>query len=152
MIAGTKRRWLLPVFVVVGVLCLFFIAGTLGLPTSTQAELQAGTEGRVLVIPVQLERDGYGLAMVDTVGQTLWIYRISGRGPVHKRLELLAARSWRYDRLLRNYNTAGPQPEQVKMLLENLGHLQKEEDKAKQPDSNMNILEMAEPNDEGSGG
>ena len=152
MIAGTKRRWLLPVFVVVGVLCLFFIAGTLGLPTSTQAELQAGTEGRVLVIPVQLERDSYGLAMVDTVGQTLWIYRISSRGPVHKRLELLAARSWRYDRLLRNYNTAGPQPEQVKMLLENLGHLQKEEDKAKQPDLNMNILEMAEPNDEGSGG
>jgi hypothetical protein len=84
--------------------------------------------------------------MVDTVGQTLWIYELNSRGPAHNRLRLLAARSWRYDRLLQQYNTAEPKPEQIRMLLENLGQLQKQPSKGKLQDSDINILEMAEPN------
>jgi len=147
MVSGTEKRWLLPALIVVGVLCIFFIGGKSGSPTNAQADLQAVTEGRILVIPVQIGRDSYGLAMVDTVGETLWIYELSSRGPTHKRLELLAARSWRYDRLLQQYNTTEPKPEQVRILLENLGQLQK-----KQRDSGINILEVAEPNNTGLGG
>ena len=146
MICGTEKRWLLPVFIVLGVLCLFFIGSKLGSPANAQIELQTSTEGGILVIPVQIERDSYGLAMVDIVGQTLWIYELNNRGPAHNRLRLLAARSWRYDRLLQQYNTAEPKPEQVKMLLESLGQQQKKRNNEKQRDSNINILEIAKPN------
>ena len=146
MISGTERRWLLSAFIILGVLCIFFIGSKLGSPTSAQAELQTGTEGGILVIPVQIERDSYGLAMVDTVSQTLWIYEINSRGPAHSRLRLLAARSWRYDRLLQQYNTSEPKPEQVKMLLEDLGRQPKEQSKEKQQDLDINVLEIVEPN------
>lgn len=146
MISGTERRWLLSAFIILGVLCIFFIGSKLGSPTSAQAELQTGTEGGILVIPVQIERDSYGLAMVDTVSQTLWLYEINNRGPAHSRLRLLAARSWRYDRLLQQYNTSEPKPEQVKMLLEDLGRQMKEQSKEKQQDLDINVLEIVEPN------
>lgn len=121
MVSGTEKRWVLLAFIVLGVLCVFFIGSKLSLPAGAQAELQTGSESRILVTPVQIGRDSYGLAMVDTVGQTLWIYELNNRGPAHNRLRLLAARSWQYDRLLKQYNTAEPKPDQVKMILEELG-------------------------------
>lgn len=99
-----------------------------------------------MVIPVQIARDSYGLAMVDTAEQTLWIYEINNRGPAHNRLRLLAARSWRYDRHLQQYNTAEPKPEQVRILLESLGGQIKEPETEKARDSEINFLELAEPN------
>ncbi|MHC4792269.1 MAG: hypothetical protein ACYS8Y_12715 [Planctomycetota bacterium] len=134
MVSRIERRWLLSAIVVLGVMCLFFIGSKLGSPASAQAELPNGTAGGIFVIPVQIERDSYGLAMVDTVGQTLWIYELNSRGPAHNRLRLLAARSWRYDKLLQQYNTAEPKPEQVKRLLENLGEQLIEQSKGKQQD------------------
>lgn len=145
MESGAGKRWVLPGLIVMGVLCLFFMGGRLSSPASAQMELQAGGDSRILVVPVQIGRDSYGLAMVDTVAQTLWIYELNSRGPAHKRLTLLAARSWRYDRLLQRYNTGEPKPEQVKMLLENLGQLRKEQGRGKQPASDADILEMAKP-------
>lgn len=137
----TERRWLLPAFIVVVVLCLFFAANRLGSPANAQADLQTGREGQILVIPVQLERDSYGLVMVDTVAQTMWVYKLNSRGPAHKRLELLAARSWQYDRLLQQYNTAEPKPQQVKKLLEEFGQQQEQ----KLQNSGINILKIVEP-------
>lgn len=147
MVSGTKKSWVLPAFIILGVLCLFFVGGKPGLPASAQVELQTGADGRILVVPVQIERDSYGIAMVDTIGQTLWIYEINSHGPAYKRLRLLAARSWRYDRLLQELNTDQPKPEEVRMLLESLGRQQKERNKEKQQDTGVNILEIAEPRD-----
>jgi len=151
--SGTEKRWVLPAFIVLGGMCLLFIGSKLDSPASAQAELppfllsqEIRGDGRILVVPIQIERDSYGLAMVDTVSQTLWIYELNSQGPAHNRLRLLAARSWQYDRLLQQYNTAEPKPEQIKTLLENLGQLQKEPSKGKLQDSDTNILEMAEPN------
>jgi len=149
---GTGKRWLLPALIVLSMLCLFFIGSKSGSPANAQAQLQSGVESGILVIPVQIERDSYGLAMVDTVGQTLWIYELNSRGPAHNRLRLLAARSWRYDRLLQQYNTDEPKPEQVKMLLESLGQQQKRMDEEKQQDSDINVFEAAEPNSSDLGG
>ena len=149
---GTEKRLLLPAFILLGMLCLFFIGSKSGSPANAQARLQAGAESGILVIPVQIERDSYGLAMVDTVGQTLWIYELNSRGPTYNRLRLLAARSWRYDRLLQQYNTDEPKPEQVKMLLESLAKQQKRRDEEKQRRSDINTLEVAEPNSSNSPG
>jgi len=134
------------VSVALGGLCLFFIGSKAGPAADAQAELPAAAEGGILVIPVQIERDSYGLAMVDTVGQTLWVYELNSRGPAQNRLKLLAARSWRYDRLLQQYNTSEPKPEQIKMLLEDLGEKLKEQDKEKQRGLSINVPETAEPN------
>lgn len=146
VVSGTKRRWFLPAFIVLGVLCLLLIGSKLGPTADAQARLQSGMEDGIMVIPVQIARDSYGLAMVDTAEQTLWIYEINNRGPAHNRLRLLAARSWRYDRHLQQYNTAEPKPEQVRILLEGLGGQTKEPEAKEAWDSEINFLELAEPN------
>jgi ABC-type molybdate transport system ATPase subunit len=148
MVSGTEKRWLLLTFIGLGVLALFFAGSKLGSPASAQAEPLRGNS-EILVVPIQIEREKYGLAMVDTVGQTLWIYELNSMGPAHSRLRLLAARSWQYDRLLKQYNTAEPKPEQVRMLLEEekLGKQPKEQVKEKQKDLDVNTVEAAEPNE-----
>lgn len=74
----------------------------------------------IRTVPVRIGRESYGIAMVDTTAQTIWLYRINNRGPSHKRLELIAARTWKYDKLLEEFNSADPSPEQVKILLQGL--------------------------------
>ena len=144
MVSGTQRRWIYWAFMVLGAGLTFFAGSRLSNSASAQGPAQGVTENGILVIPVQLERDSYGLAMVDTVGQTLWIYEINKHGPSHNRLKLLAARSWRYDRLLKQYNTAEPKPEQVKLLLEGLGEALKEPESGKLPGQGPAVSETAE--------
>jgi hypothetical protein len=146
VVSGAKKRWFLPAFIALGVLCLLLIGSKLGPSADAQAQLQTGMEDGIMVIPVQIGRDSYGIAMVDTAEQTLWIYEINNRGPAYNRLRLLAARSWRYDRLLQQFNTAEPKPEQVKILLESLGGQIKEPSKEKRRDSDINVFETTEPN------
>jgi len=90
-------------------------------PAIAEATPQEGSGGQVLIVPIQIDRDNYGLAMVDTNRQSLWIYELNRRAAAHNRLRLLAARSWKYDKLLEDYNTAEPKPNQIKALLEKLG-------------------------------
>lgn len=144
MVSRIEKRWVLPTFIVLGVLVLFFAGSRSGSPASAQTELQTGGNSNILVVPIQIERDKYGLAMVDTVGQTLWIYELNNVGPTHSRLRLLAARSWQYDRMLKQYNTAEPKPEQVKRLLEEeqLGKQPKEQVNEKQEGSDVNVAEV----------
>jgi hypothetical protein len=148
MASLVEKRWLLSVFVVLGVLALFFIGSKLGSPVSAMAELEAGSNGEILVVPIQIERDKYGLAMIDMVNQTLWIYELNSMGPAHNRLKLLAARSWQYDRMLKQYNTSEPKPEQIRMLLEeeNQGKQIKEQAKEEQQGLDASILKTNEPN------
>jgi hypothetical protein len=150
MESGIKGRWVLPTFIVLGVAALFFAGNKLGSPSNAKAELQTGSNSEIMVVPIQIERDKYGVAMVDTAGQTLWIYELNSTGPVHNRLRLLAARSWQYDRLLKQYNTAEPKPEQVRMLLEEeeLSKQPKKQVNEKQASSDVNTAEInaAEPN------
>lgn len=144
-----KGRWVLPAFIVLGMAALFFAGNKLGSPSSVKAELQTSSNSEILVVPIQIERDKYGVAMIDTASETLWIYEINSTGPAHNRLRLLAARSWQYDRLLKQYNTAEPKPEQVRMLLEEeVSDKQvKEEVEKKQEVLDVNITEANEPNE-----
>ena len=139
-----KSRWLLAMVLAAAALCLFLIRTRIPL-TTAKAESRTGTEkSEILVVPMQLDRDCYGVAMVDTVSQTLWIYEINNRGPAYNRLKLVAARSWRYDRELEQYNTAEPKPEQVRALLEGLGQ-QKKLNKEPQPNVDVNIPQANVP-------
>ena len=110
MSSAVERRWFLPIFIIIGVVCVFFISGRFGQPVSAEEELHSAAKNGIIVVPVQIARDSYGIAMVDTVAETTWVYELNSRGPAHSRLRLLAARSWRYDRLLQEFNTAEPTP------------------------------------------
>ena len=121
MLPTSNKSWYLPAFIGLAVAALLLIGTRVSSPSAATAQPQMSPDSGIMVVPVQLERDVCGIAMVDTVGQTIWIYQLSNRGPVYNRLKLLAARSWKYDKLLEQYNTAEPKPEQVKALLQNLG-------------------------------
>lgn len=96
------------------IICLF--GGKMPLWAGAELEPPAA----VSVVPIQLGRESYGLAMVDAKSETIWIYEINTRGPAHSRLKLLAARSWHYDKLLEEYNSAQPRPHEVKNIIEQL--------------------------------
>lgn len=115
-----RKRLFVPLVLILAVAIFFLIGNMSGYPVGAEAEPGINTESPIMVIPVQIDRNTFGVAMIDTIGQTLWVYEFNTRGPTHDRLKLMAARSFKYDRGLKQYNTAKPTPEQVKILLETL--------------------------------
>ncbi len=63
----------------------------------------------------QLDKDKFGLFMMDVDAGTVWVYEYF---PLKRRLKLVCARSFTYDRYLQNYNNDDPTPEQVEALVE----------------------------------
>ena len=88
------------------------------MPVDAEVAQQTLAVGQVMVVPVQIDRDNYGIVMVDTELRNLWVYKLDSRSS--NRLKLIAARNWKYDRLLEEFNTAEPTPKQVEELLERL--------------------------------
>ncbi|RKY07896.1 MAG: hypothetical protein DRP65_09850 [Planctomycetota bacterium] len=129
------RWWLLPA--VVAIALLFLGEGLRSAPGA--GSVPDPRADAIIVVPVQLGRDAYGLVMVDTIGKTLWVYEISARAPKNQ-LRLLAARDWQYDQLLTEYNTGEPRPSQVKQLLEKLDTPQKVERRTRRE-----LEELAQP-------
>jgi len=121
------RWWLLPA--VVAIALLFLGEGLKSAPGA--GNVSNNRADAIIVVPVQMSRDAYGMAMVDTIGKTIWVYEINARAPKNQ-LRLLAARDWQYDQLLAEYNTGEPRPSQVKLLLEKLDTPQKVERRTRQ--------------------
>jgi hypothetical protein len=90
----TGKGWLLPVSLSLVLLFLFFVGGQPYNLAGAESQFQAVGGEHIIVIPLQLDRDNSGFAMVDTLSETLWIYEINNRAPAHKRLRLLGARCW----------------------------------------------------------
>jgi hypothetical protein len=140
MAPATQKQVFFLVALVFAALCVFSIArNNVPAPLNAQDQPAPAPENSIMVIPVQLDRDTHGLAMIDTATQTLWIYKLDNRGYASNRLELFAARSWQYDKLLQSYNTAEPKPEQVKILLESLA---KPKDSEKPKNINLKLKDV----------
>ena len=115
----------LPLWLIAGLLA--FIAAMLvtdqngRIDLTDRAVAQIGSSagaGGIMAFTGQLNRDQYGLVMVDVDAGTVWIYeyiRAGGRGA--GRLKLVAARSWIYDRYLEDYNCAPLRPAEVAKLV-----------------------------------
>ncbi len=116
-----NRRGRLWVLLAVAGAALLFVSEGLRSDSALGTQSATAEAQNIVVVPVQISRDNFGIAMVDTVGKTLWLYEINSRGPAPYRLRLLAARNWQYDQLLEEYNTAEPRPSQVKEILEKYG-------------------------------
>jgi len=69
----------------------------------------------VFVVPAQFGSNFYGCYIMDVDAQTICAYQMF---PGEHNFRLIAARSFKYDRRLNNYNTATPSPLEVKALVE----------------------------------
>jgi hypothetical protein len=127
MAESSERRWRLGLILALAVVGLLLVGGKLRSQGDVVSRSVSGGGENIMVVPVQLGRDSYGLAMVDTVGKTLWLYDVSSRGSARGGLRLLAARSWEYDRLLSDYNVGEPRPGQVRDILERINAAQQKE-------------------------
>lgn len=75
----------------------------------------AGARG-VYALAGQLDRDTYGLFMLDIEQGTMWCYQLESADGVQK-LRLVAGRSWLYDRYLRDFNCLPPSYREVQDLV-----------------------------------
>jgi hypothetical protein len=79
----------------------------LGSTAMADPQAPAGSTGGngLFVMPGQLSSNTWGCYLMDTDHQTLCVYQYT---PAEQTLRLVAARSFRYDRMMGNYNTAPP--------------------------------------------
>ena len=84
-----------------------------------QLEPRAGARG-VYAFTGQLDKNTYGLFMLDVDAGTIWCYEFTGKPPQDRRLRLSAARLWLYDRYLENFNVDGLTPDEVAEYVEDL--------------------------------
>lgn len=75
----------------------------------------AGARG-VFAFTGPLDRDQYGLFMLDVDQGTIWCYALENAGGTRK-LRLVAARTWIYDRYLQDFNCAPPDFRMVRRLV-----------------------------------
>jgi hypothetical protein len=75
----------------------------------------AGARG-IFAFTGPLERDQYGLFMLDVDQGTIWCYAFDNVGGASK-LRLVAARTWVYDRYLQDFNCAAPDFRAVQQLV-----------------------------------
>ncbi|HMB95884.1 MAG TPA: hypothetical protein VKK61_07585, partial [Tepidisphaeraceae bacterium] len=80
-----------------------------------QNQLPIGGGAGVFIVPAQFSVSTYGCYLMDIDAQTLCAYEFF---PGDKQLRLIAARNFRYDRRLGNFNTEKPTPAEVKQLVD----------------------------------
>lgn len=108
----SPARWLVVVLLGVIAACLLVEAG-MGLAPA-QAQTGTGKAGNVFAVAGQVERDTYGLYLVDLENNTICVYQYL---PSVRKLRLMAARTTQYDRRLEDFNTEPP-PREMKKLVE----------------------------------
>jgi hypothetical protein len=75
----------------------------------------AGARG-VFAFTGPIDRDQYGLFMLDVDQGTVWCYAFDVVGGTRK-LRLIAARTWIYDRYLQDFNSAEPDFREIQKLV-----------------------------------
>ncbi len=93
--------WLICVSLMVIATCLILrLDSSGGAVALAQPVSRAGARG-IFAFTGQLSKNSYGVFMVDVDTSTLWCYEVLPSKPL---LKLVAARSWKYDRYLEEYN------------------------------------------------
>jgi hypothetical protein len=92
--------------------------GTPAMPAFTSAayaqQLPIGGGAGIFIVPGQFSTNTYGCYIMDVDQQTLCAYQFY---PGDKQLRLIAARDFRYDRKLKNFNSPNPSPQEVSQLV-----------------------------------
>ena len=106
-------QWILVIVLTVIATCLVMELGY-GASSATAQVTSVGGDD-MLVVGGQITKDSYGLYLVDTKRQALCIYQWL---PGSRKLRLMAARNFKYDVQLDEYNADKPTPSEVKRLVE----------------------------------
>ena len=80
-----------------------------------QNQLPIGGGAGMFIVPGQFASNIFGFYIMDVDAQTVCAYAFEGAG---RQLRLVAARSFRNDRKLTNFNTGNPTPEEVGQLVD----------------------------------
>jgi hypothetical protein len=91
----------------------------------------AGGSG-IYLMPAQFSQNQWGCYVMDVDAQTLCAYQWMG----DKKLRLVAARGFRHDRQLHDFNTDNPTPEEVEKLVELEKSGRRDNPEAKKPAEN----------------
>ena len=106
-------QWVIVVILSVIATCLVL---ELGFGASSATAQVTSVGGRdMLVVGGQITKDSYGLYLVDTKRQSLCVYQWL---PGTRKLRLMAARTFKFDVQLDEYNADKPTPSEVKRLVE----------------------------------
>jgi hypothetical protein len=97
-----------------------------------QGQLPIGGGAGLFIVPAQFSTSTYGCYILDVDQQTVCAYQFT---PTDKTLRLVAARSFRNDRKLHNFNSPSPSPEEVGELLEHQQHDARAKEQNKQKSS-----------------
>lgn len=113
---GQTVHWAIAILLAVIAAALWIRPAETLLPTAAaQNQPLAGARG-VFAFTGPLDRDQYGLFMLDVDEGTLWCYAFENVGGTRK-LRLIAARTWIYDRYLRDFNCARPDFREIQALV-----------------------------------
>jgi hypothetical protein len=93
-----------------------FSRAALGQSATPGSATIAGARG-IYAFTGQLGQKNYGLFMVDVDSATLWCYEMARGRDNEFQLQLVAARSWFYDRYLEEFNVAKPTPSEVQVMV-----------------------------------
>lgn len=102
------KNWQLALVALVALVAGFVLAG--GGLSRVDAQSEGRTAGVICVMGEQLNGSA-PLVIVDVPDQSVVIYEYDYR---NDRIELTAARTYQYDKLLPNFNTEGPTVEEVR--------------------------------------
>lgn len=89
--------------------------GTSLLPAAFAQQPPIAGGGGVYVMPGQVQSNVWGAYLLDIDNKTICVYQYF---PGEKKLRLSAARSYKYDTRLENFNADNPSPREVKALVE----------------------------------
>lgn len=84
---------------------------------SAQAGLPPVGARGIYAFTGQLGAKEYGLFMMDVDSGTVWCYQMGRSREGDFQLQLVAARSWIFDRFLEEFNVAKPTPNEVQMMV-----------------------------------
>lgn len=114
--SGRTAQWIIAILLAVIATALWVRPpGALLAPALAQNQLLAGARG-VYAFTGPLDHNRYGLFMLDVDQGTIWCYELDNVGGTRK-LRLAAARTWIYDRYLRDFNCAPPDFRMVQQLV-----------------------------------
>ena len=107
-------RWLIVALLAAVATCLVI---EVGFGTSSARAQLAGTAkgSRVVAVAGKVTPETYGLYLLDLEHGTICIYQYL---PATRKLRLMAARTFVFDRKLEDFNNAAPTPREVKRLVE----------------------------------
>ena len=106
-------QWVIVAVLSVIAACLMLELGFGASSATAQVTSVGGND--MLVVGGQITKDSYGLYLVDMKRQSVCVYQWL---PATRKLRLMAARTFKYDVQLDEYNADKPTPRDVKRLVE----------------------------------